>query len=154
MPGSDLCVLVLNGPNLNLLGSREPAVYGRERLVDIDARLERLAAELGVGVECHQHNSEGELIDALHAAPGRCQGVVFNPGAYAHTSYALRDAVSAIALPVVEVHLSNVFAREPFRHKSVIAPVAWGTLSGLGSLGYELALRALVARARGETAGA
>ena len=141
-------ILVLSGPNLNLLGTREPSIYGRESLADIHGRLERLAGELGASVDCRQHNGEGELIDALHGARGRFAGIVFNPGAYAHTSFALRDAVAAIGVPVVEVHLSNVFAREPFRHTSVIAPVAWGTLSGLGSLGYELALRALAARAR------
>jgi 3-dehydroquinate dehydratase-2 len=141
-------ILVLSGPNLNLLGSREPSIYGRETLADIHARLGRLAGELGASVDCRQHNGEGDLIDALHGAAGRFDGVVFNPGAYAHTSYALRDAIAAIGVPVVEVHLSNVFAREPFRHTSVIAPVVWGTLSGLGSMGYELALRALVMRAR------
>lgn len=154
MPERSLSVLVLNGPNLNLLGSREPAVYGRETLADIQVRLESVGAGLAIDLAFRQHNGEGELIDALHAVPGRFAGVVFNPGAYAHTSYALRDAVSAIGVPVVEVHLSNVFAREPFRHESRIAPVAWGTICGLGSLGYELALRALAARARGEGAGA
>lgn len=141
-------ILVLSGPNLNLLGSREPSIYGRDSLADIHRRLERLAGELEASVDCRQHNGEGDLIDALHGARGGFAGIVFNPGAYAHTSYALRDAVAAIGVPVVEVHLSNVFAREPFRHTSVIAPVAWGTLSGLGALGYEMALRALVARAR------
>lgn len=140
-------ILVLSGPNLNLLGEREPSVYGSQSLHDIHRALEARAAALGVAVECRQHNGEGELIDALHAARQRVVGVVLNPGAYAHTSYALRDAVAAIAPPVVEVHLSNVFARESFRHRSVIAAVAWGTISGLGPQGYELALEALARRA-------
>ena len=139
-------ILVLSGPNLNLLGEREPAVYGATTLADIHRGLERRAGGLGVAVECRQQNGEGELVDALHAARLAAAGVVFNPGAYAHTSYALRDAVAAIRIPVVEVHISNVYAREPFRHRSVIAPVAWGSISGLGPLGYELALEALVRR--------
>jgi 3-dehydroquinate dehydratase II len=139
-------ILVLSGPNLNLLGEREPAVYGTTTLEDIHRAVESRAQALRVAVDCRQHNGEGELIDALHGMRRRAAGVVLNPGAYAHTSYALRDAVAAIALPVVEVHLSNVFAREPFRHRSVIAPVAWGTISGLGAMGYELALEALARR--------
>jgi 3-dehydroquinate dehydratase-2 len=137
-------ILVLSGPNLNLLGQREPGIYGSERLEEIHARVRRRAEALGAVADCRQHNGEGELIDALHGARGAVRGVVFNPGAYAHTSYALRDAIAAVALPVIEVHLSNVFAREPFRHVSVIAPVCRGTISGLGPLGYELALEALV----------
>ncbi|MCL6596242.1 MAG: type II 3-dehydroquinate dehydratase [Firmicutes bacterium] len=141
-------VLVLSGPNLNLLGEREPDVYGTDTLEAIHERLRRRAAALGAEAECRQHNGEGELIDALHAARGRTAGVVFNPGAYAHTSYALRDAVAAVSLPVVEVHLSNVYAREPFRRRSVIAPACRGTIVGLGAMGYELALEAVVRLAR------
>lgn len=139
-------VLVLSGPNLNLLGLREPAIYGSQTLADIHAQVEARAGALGLEVECRQRNGEGDLIDALHEARTAFGGIVFNPGAYAHTSYALRDAVSAIGVPVVEVHISNVHAREAFRHRSVIAPVAWGTIAGLGALGYELALEALAAR--------
>lgn len=140
------CILVLSGPNLNLLGEREPDVYGSVGLEEIHRGLERRALNLGVVVDCQQRNGEGELIDLLHGARRTAAGVVFNPGAYAHTSYALRDAIAAIALPVVEVHISNVHARERFRHRSVIAPVAWGMIVGLGPLGYELGLEALARR--------
>ncbi len=140
-------ILVLSGPNLNLLGEREPSVYGTASLEDIHRALRARAGALGVEVDLRQHSGEGEMIDALHGVRKGAAGVVLNPGAYAHTSYALRDAVAAIALPVIEVHLSNVFAREAFRHKSVIAPVCWGTISGLGPYGYELALEALARRA-------
>ncbi|MHB1522355.1 MAG: type II 3-dehydroquinate dehydratase [Candidatus Dormibacteria bacterium] len=141
-----LRILVVNGPNLDLLGSREPAVYGEETLETIASRLSALAPELGCEVEFFQGNGEGQLIDALHRAPGAFDGVVLNPGALGHYSYALRDAVSAIGLPVFEVHLTNVFAREPFRRRLVVAPVAAGVIMGVGSLGYELAVRGLLAR--------
>lgn len=138
--------LILHGPNLNLLGVREPGVYGSLTLEEIDARLRDLAGELGVQVRCVQSNHEGALIDALQDARSWAAGVVFNPGGYTHTSVALRDAVSAIGIPVVEVHLSNVHAREEFRRHSLIAPVCAGSIAGLGWRSYALALRALVER--------
>ncbi|MBE3590423.1 MAG: type II 3-dehydroquinate dehydratase [Firmicutes bacterium] len=137
-------VLVLNGPNLNLLGTREPEVYGRETLADVEARVRRRAAALGCEVEFAQTNHEGALIDRLHAARGAFDAVVLNPGGYAHTSVALRDAVASIGLPVVEVHLSNIHAREPYRRRSLVAEAARGCVVGLGALGYELALEAAV----------
>ena len=136
-------ILILNGPNLNLLGTREPQVYGNHRLEDINKALTSRAAELGVQVRCFQSNHEGALIDALHEARDWADGVVFNPGAYTHTSVALRDAISAIEIPVVEVHLSNVYAREPFRHKSLLAPVCLGKITGFGWRSYLLGLQAL-----------
>lgn len=137
-------VLVLNGPNLNLLGNREPGVYPPVTLAELEARLKRLGAGLGVEVRCEQYQCEGKLIEALHRAAGWASGVVFNPAAYTHYSIALRDAVAALAIPVIEVHLTNIAAREPFRQVSVIAPVACGSITGLGATGYELGLRALV----------
>jgi len=138
-------VLLLNGPNLNLLGERNPLVYGSDTLAGIEARVSALADKYGIDVTCVQRNGEGELIDALHSAAA-LDGVIFNPGAYAHTSYALRDAIESIGTPCVEVHISNVHAREPFRHTSVTAPVAAGFVCGFGPLGYELAVHALAAR--------
>ncbi len=136
-------ILVLNGPNLNLLGTREPGIYGRTTLAEIEADCVGTGRALGLEVTCLQSNHEGVLVDALHAAMGVQDGVVLNAGAYTHTSIALRDAVSGTGLPVVEVHLSNVHAREPFRHHSHLAPVALGVIAGFGPAGYSLALRAL-----------
>jgi len=140
-------ILVLNGPNLNLLGRREPHVYGSTTLDDVRAMLERLAAELGTSVTMRQSNSEGQLIDWLHGAAGEgFRGVVINPGGLSHTSVALRDAIASIALPVVEVHVSNVHAREPFRHAMLTAGASVGAITGLGVAGYGLALRYVVER--------
>lgn len=146
-------ILVLHGPNLNLLGTREPEIYGTVSLETINRELIDLGARLGVEVECYQSNSEGELIDRLQAARAAYAAVVFNPGAYTHYSLALRDAVAAIGRPVIEVHLSNIYAREEFRSRSVIAPVAAGQISGLGPLSYLLGLHAAVALARGRDGG-
>jgi 3-dehydroquinate dehydratase-2 len=136
-------VYVLNGPNLNLLGTREPEIYGAETLDDIAGRLEDRARALGLAVEIRQSNHEGHLIDWLHEAQAEgAKAVILNPGGFTHTSVALHDAVKAIATPVIEVHLSNPHAREGFRRRSFVAPVARGTIAGFGALGYELALDA------------
>ena len=143
-------ILVLHGPNLNLLGVREPGVYGAASLAEIEACLTRLAAELEVEVEFYQSNAEGALVDRVQAALGQSDGVVINPAAYTHTSVALRDALLATALPFVEVHLSNVHARESFRHRSLLVDVALGTVCGFGAASYELGLRGLVAHLSGK----
>ena len=136
-------IYVLNGPNLNLLGTREPDIYGSDTLDDIAGRLDDRARELGVSVEVRQSNHEGHLIDWLHEAQAEgAKAVILNAGAFTHTSIAIADAVRAIATPVIEVHLSNPYKREPFRHLSFVSAAARGTITGLGPLGYELALDA------------
>ena len=147
-------IVVVNGPNLNLLGRREPHLYGHTTLADVEARLREVGAELGASVRCVQHNGEGQLVDAIQALAGAADGVVVNAGAYTHTSIALRDALIGVGVPVVEVHVTNVHAREPFRHRSMLASAALGVLCGFGTYGYELALRGLVAtlRAHGQSA--
>lgn len=137
-------ILVLHGPNLNLLGTREPEVYGSMTLDDINNKLVELGKELGADIKCVQSNHEGELIDALHDARTWANGAVFNPGGYTHTSIALRDAISAIRIPVIEVHLSNVYAREEFRHVSMISAVCKGKVVGFGWRSYVLGLRGLI----------
>ncbi|QYO63759.1 type II 3-dehydroquinate dehydratase [Leptolyngbya sp. 7M] len=137
-------ILVLHGPNLNLLGQREPTVYGATTLADINQMLEQEGRSLRVKVTAFQSNHEGALVDAIHAAFGQHQGILINPGAYTHTSVAIRDAIAGVAIPTVEVHLSNVYKREAFRHHSYIAPVAVGQISGFGAESYRLGLLALV----------
>src|SRR5215831_9259981 len=137
-------ILVLHGPNLNLLGEREPEVYGRTTLPEIDARLHEIAGARGASVESFQSNHEGALIDRIQAARRTHHGIIINPGGLTHSSVSLRDALAACALPVIEVHLSNIYAREPFRHHSYVSAIAVGQISGLGAKGYELALDALL----------
>ena len=137
-------ILVLNGPNLNLLGTREPGVYGSQTLADVQLLCEETAAAEGFAVEFLQSNHEGVLIDAIHAARGNVAGIVFNPGAYTHTSIALADAIAGVELPVIEVHISNVHRREAFRHHSYISPVAASVIVGAGVNGYALGVRQLI----------
>lgn len=142
-------ILVLHGPNLNLLGKREPALYGSTTLEQINTQLRQDAETLAIGIQFFQSNGEGELVTAIQEAMGSYAGLLMNPGAYTHTSIALRDAVSAVALPLVEVHLSNVYKREEFRHHSYLAGVAVGQITGFGANSYRLGLRALVDYVRG-----
>jgi 3-dehydroquinate dehydratase II len=145
-------IAVLNGPNLNLLGTREPELYGRVTLPEVEARLAEVGRELDISVDCHQRNGEGELVDLVHSLRAKADGAIINAGAYSHTSIAIRDALTGIALPFVEVHVTNVYAREPERRHSMLAPVAVGVVVGLGSIGYELALRGLVSKLRDKAA--
>lgn len=145
-------ILVMNGPNLNLLGEREPSVYGDHSLAAINERLKECAEKNGAEIDFFQSNHEGALIDALHGARAKYNCIIFNAGAYTHYSYAIRDAIAAIRIPVIEVHLSNVNSRDEFRKNSVIAPVCKGTIAGFGKLGYMLALYALCSMP-GETDG-
>lgn len=137
-------ILVLNGPNLNLLGKREPNIYGHLTLEDINTMLEQEAIILNVGLSCFQSNHEGVLVDHIHQALNNHQGILINAGAYTHTSVAIRDALAGVAIPMVEVHLSNIYKREDFRHHSYIAPIALGQISGFGAESYRLGLQALV----------
>ena len=136
-------ILILNGPNLNLLGTRQPEVYGTTTLQDIETMCRSTAEELGVALAFHQENSEGAMVDHIHAARGTHDGIILNAGAYTHTSVALLDAVSSVELPTIELHLSNVHARETFRHTSYIAQAALGIICGFGAAGYDHALRAM-----------
>ena len=142
-------LLLLNGPNLNLLGQREPGLYGAQTLVQIEADLGRQAGELGVELECFQSNHEGALVDRIHAARGQADGLLINAGAFTHTSIALRDALLGVAIPYVELHLSNVHAREAFRHHSFLADKALGVICGFGPASYGLALQGLVSHLHG-----
>ena len=141
-------ILVLNGPNLNLLGTRQPEIYGRTTLADINRMMEAHAAKLGLAIDFRQSNSEGELVDWIQAARGQAAGIVLNAGAYTHTSVAILDALNAAEVPTIEVHLSNIHRREPFRHRSYVALAAVGSIVGLGPTGYLLALDALAALRR------
>ncbi len=143
-------ILLLNGPNLQLLGMREPGIYGTGTLQELEERCRKVAGELGVELECRQSNWEGELVDWIGAIPGNFDGLLLNAAAYTHTSVAIRDAVAGVRVPTVELHLSNIFGRDEFRHRSYLAGVAWAVVAGMGFQGYELALRALVAHLRGE----
>ncbi len=147
-------IVILNGPNLNLLGEREPAVYGHTTLADIEEACRRRAAAAGATIGFHQSNSEGDLIGWIHQARKSAQALIINAGAYTHTSIAILDALLALDIPIIEVHLSNIFRRESFRHHSYISQAARGVICGLGALGYELAIDALLAIAEGGPAGA
>jgi len=137
-------IAVINGPNLNLLGTREPALYGKETLADIESHLLTVARELGVELTFSQHNGEGDIVEAVHALRGRADAALVNAGAYSHTSLAIRDALAGVEIPFVEVHLTNIYAREPERRRSALADAALAVVCGFGAYGYELALRGLV----------
>jgi 3-dehydroquinate dehydratase-2 len=137
-------ILVINGPNLQLLGKREPDIYGPDGLQAVEVRLRELATDLGVEIACRQSNHEGEIVDWIGEAADQFEGIIINPAAYTHTSIAIRDALKGCGLPALEVHISNVYSREEFRHRSLTAPVCLGQITGLGTDGYEWALRALV----------
>ena len=145
-PSDESLVLLLHGPNLNLLGEREPDVYGTATLADYLKAAVRSAGEHGLRIEAHQSNYEGELIELIHAARGRCAAIIINPGAFTHYAWAIHDALAAFEGPIVEVHISNPNAREPWRHTSVIAPVATGSIMGFGVDGYDYAVRAIAGR--------
>ena len=136
-------VLVLNGPNLNMLGKREPGIYGAQTLADVEDLCRKAGEDFGLSIDCRQSNIEGELVTWIQQALGTQDAIVINPGAYSHTSIAIHDAIRAVALPVIEVHLSNIYTREAFRHHSYVSPVALGVICGLGATGYKLALHAL-----------
>ena len=142
-------ILIINGPNLNLLGKREPHIYGTKTLGDINEELKKFGEDKGIKLDFFQSNHEGEIIDKIHQADGNYGGIIINPGAFTHYSYAIRDAVAAAGIPTVEVHLSNIHSREDFRKESVIAPVCLGQISGLGAVSYLAALYALVRKLRG-----
>ncbi|KUK11029.1 MAG: 3-dehydroquinate dehydratase [Clostridia bacterium 41_269] len=137
-------ILIINGPNLNLLGKREPHIYGTKSLEDINEELKKFGEDNGVKLDFFQSNHEGEIIDKIHQADVSYNGIIINPGAFTHYSYAIRDAIASISVPVIEVHLSNIFSREDFRHHSVISPVVKGQICGFGSFGYKLAVYALI----------
>jgi 3-dehydroquinate dehydratase-2 len=141
-----MTVMLLHGPNLNLLGDREPEIYGHDTLADYVAFATELAADHGLTIEAHQSNHEGALVDHIHHARGRCDAIIINPGAFTHYAWAIHDALAAFEGPVVELHISNPNAREPWRHTSVIAPVATGSIVGFGKDGYDLAVRAVAAK--------
>ncbi|HEY9736989.1 MAG TPA: type II 3-dehydroquinate dehydratase [Trichocoleus sp.] len=149
-----LSIQILHGPNLNLLGKREPEIYGHQTLNDINQMLTEEARQLNVAVEFFQSNHEGALVDCIQALMGQAHGIVINPGAYTHTSIAIRDAIAAVGIPTVEVHLSNIHQREPFRHHSYIAPIAVGQICGFGAESYRLGLRGLVTHLRSKAAKA
>ena len=133
-------VLIINGPNLNLLGTREPEIYGKTTLKDIEMQLKNKAEKLNIEIECFQSNHEGEIVDKIHSAKNNFDAIIINPAAYTHTSVAIRDAFASVDIPTIEVHISNVYSREEFRHNSLIAPVVVGQIAGLGIQGYLLAL--------------
>jgi 3-dehydroquinate dehydratase-2 len=138
-------ILVIHGPNLNMLGQREPDIYGHQSLDEINSQLLALGKKLGMALEIFQSNHEGDIVDRIQQSAGACEGVLINPAAYTHTSIAIRDALSLLDIPVIEIHLSNIYRREPFRHKSLIADIAAARISGFGARGYLLALEGLLA---------